>query len=33
LEQLHVSEERPVPSFFLCPILQVNNLLLTIEKV
>ncbi|KDP44229.1 hypothetical protein JCGZ_05696 [Jatropha curcas] len=22
LEQLHVSEERPVPSFFLCPILQ-----------
>ena len=27
LEQLHVSEERPVPSFFLCPILQVNVLL------
>ncbi|KAF5727384.1 U-box domain-containing protein kinase family protein isoform 1 [Tripterygium wilfordii] len=23
LEQLHVSEERPVPSFFLCPILRV----------
>ncbi|WCJ41225.1 U-box domain-containing protein kinase family protein [Euphorbia peplus] len=22
LDQLHVSEERPVPSFFLCPILQ-----------
>ncbi|XP_031287507.1 U-box domain-containing protein 33-like isoform X1 [Pistacia vera] len=22
LEQLHVTEERPVPSFFLCPILQ-----------
>ncbi|KAK9279071.1 hypothetical protein L1049_012746 [Liquidambar formosana] len=22
LERLHVSEERPVPSFFLCPILQ-----------
>ncbi|KDO72868.1 hypothetical protein CISIN_1g003481mg [Citrus sinensis] len=22
LEQLHVAEERPVPSFFLCPILQ-----------
>lgn len=22
LEQLHASEERPVPSFFLCPILQ-----------
>ncbi|XP_028775756.1 U-box domain-containing protein 33 isoform X2 [Neltuma alba] len=22
LEQLHVSEDRPVPSFFLCPILQ-----------
>ncbi|XP_023893442.2 U-box domain-containing protein 33 [Quercus suber] len=22
LEQLHVSEERPVPSYFLCPILQ-----------
>lgn len=22
LEQLHISEERPVPSFFLCPILQ-----------
>nr|KYP68186.1 U-box domain-containing protein 33 [Cajanus cajan] len=22
LEQLHVSEERPVPSFFLCPIFQ-----------
>lgn len=22
LEQLHVSKERPVPSFFLCPILQ-----------
>ncbi|KAI6686801.1 hypothetical protein NL676_032714 [Syzygium grande] len=22
LEQLHTSEERPVPSFFLCPILQ-----------
>ncbi|KAJ1406887.1 Zinc finger, RING/FYVE/PHD-type [Sesbania bispinosa] len=22
LEQLHVSEERPVPSFYLCPILQ-----------
>ncbi|CBI16147.3 unnamed protein product, partial [Vitis vinifera] len=22
LEQLHVSEEQPVPSFFLCPILQ-----------
>ncbi|XP_061354197.1 U-box domain-containing protein 33-like isoform X2 [Gastrolobium bilobum] len=22
LKQLHVSEERPVPSFFLCPILQ-----------
>lgn len=25
LEQLHTSEERPVPSFFLCPILQVSN--------
>lgn len=25
LEQLHVSEEQPVPSFFLCPILQVCN--------
>lgn len=25
LEQLHVSEERPVPSFFLCPILQVTD--------
>lgn len=25
LEQLHVSEERPVPSFFLCPILQVGD--------
>ena len=24
LEHLHVSEERPVPSFFLCPILQVR---------
>ena len=24
LGQLHVSEERPVPSFFLCPILQVS---------
>jgi len=24
LEQLHVSEERPVPSIFLCPILQVK---------
>lgn len=24
LEQLHTSEERPVPSFFLCPILQVS---------
>ncbi|GLU02360.1 hypothetical protein SLE2022_196140 [Rubroshorea leprosula] len=22
LEQLHISEERPVPSFFVCPILQ-----------
>ncbi|KAG6681474.1 hypothetical protein I3842_13G094400 [Carya illinoinensis] len=22
LEQLHISEERPVPSYFLCPILQ-----------
>ncbi|KAF8030877.1 hypothetical protein BT93_D0157 [Corymbia citriodora subsp. variegata] len=22
LEQLHISEERPVPAFFLCPILQ-----------
>lgn len=27
LEQLHVSEDRPVPSFFLCPILQVIELL------
>lgn len=26
LEQLHVLEERPVPSFFLCPILQVTAL-------
>lgn len=25
LEQLHVSEERPVPSYFLCPILQVSD--------
>lgn len=25
LEQLHVTEERPVPSFFLCPILQVRR--------
>ncbi len=25
LEQLHVSEERPVPSYFLCPILQVSH--------
>lgn len=24
LGQLHVSDERPVPSFFLCPILQVS---------
>lgn len=24
LEQLHDAEERPVPSFFLCPILQVS---------
>lgn len=24
LEQLHVTEERPIPSFFLCPILQVG---------
>lgn len=24
LEQLHISEDRPVPSFFLCPILQVT---------
>lgn len=23
LEQLHIAEERPVPSFFLCPIFQV----------
>lgn len=26
LEQLHISEERPVPSFFLCPILQVTEI-------
>lgn len=25
LERLHVVEERPVPSFFLCPILQVSD--------
>lgn len=25
LEELHVLEERPVPSFFLCPILQVGS--------
>lgn len=25
LEQLHMSEERPIPSFFLCPILQVSK--------
>lgn len=25
LELLHVGEERPVPSFFLCPILQVSD--------
>lgn len=27
LEQLHALEERPVPSFFLCPILRVSSLL------
>lgn len=32
LEQLHVSEERPVPSFFLCPILQVTNSFLLMKK-
>lgn len=25
LQTLHLSEEQPVPSFFLCPILQVRN--------
>ena len=31
LEQLHVSEERPVPSFFLCPILQVRMPLISLR--